>query len=126
MKLTSPYTLPELSIIGGSTQQLLFDVYYGENDMPFNLAECTAYFSLINFVNKTGVPIISKKMETVPNGSSDTHTLRVTLAPSETVDCAGKYVYQITINDLYGNYEQVQGIMVIYNNIDKSRISQEV
>lgn len=122
MKLTSPYTLPELSIIGGSSQRLVFDVFYGDTGTPFNLDGCEAFFSLINFVNKNGTPIISKGMEKLSSTSFEDHVICVDLTPGETVDCFGKFIYQITIKDEDGNRDQAQGIMYIHKNIDKSRI----
>jgi hypothetical protein len=123
MKLTSPYTLPELSIIGGSSQRLVFDVFHGDSGNHFDLDGCDVFFSLINYVNKTGAPIISKSVDKISEDDSDCHTISVTLTPSETVDCVGKFIYQITINDEYGNSDQMQGVIYIHKNIDKSRIN---
>lgn len=50
-----------------------------------------------------------------------TNVLRVVLLPEETVDLVGKFIYQITIQDISGEIEiPDQGIIRIANNINKS------
>lgn len=49
--------------------------------------------------------------------------IAVTLLPTETVGLYGKYIYQITIQDMSGETEiPSQGILGITNNIDKNII----
>lgn len=49
------------------------------------------------------------------------NVLRVVLLPEETVDLVGKFIYQITIQDISGEIEiPDQGIIRIANNINKS------
>jgi len=52
------------------------------------------------------------------------YSLAVTLIPNETKNLYGKYIYQITIQDMSGEVDiPSQGILGITNNIDKSIIN---
>lgn len=124
MNIPNPYTLPAIDFVGGSTQDLVFHCYFYLNKQPFDLSSCTANFSLINFVNKNGEPLVSKQM-TIRAESDDEgaiqNILTVTLTPSDTVKLAGKYVYQITIKYVSGEVDiPNQGTIHIVNNINKS------
>ena len=113
----SPYSLPTIDFVGGSTQELVFHTFFSQNKKPFDLSSCTASFALINFVNKNGSPLIAKPMEVSKSEDGDgtvTNVLRVVLLPEETVDLVGKFIYQITIEI------PDQGIIRIANNINKS------
>jgi len=118
----SPYTLPTIDFVGGETQDLAFHVYFYENRKPFGMAGCSANFAIVSYMNKIGVPIVTKTMNAIMNeeGTVD-NVLTVTLEPSETVDLYGKYIYQITIKDVAGDVEiPKQGILIITNNINKA------
>lgn len=120
----NPYTLPTIDFIGGSTQDLVFHCYFYVNKEPFDLSSCTANFSLINFVNKNGTPLVSKQMEIRTDRETEgavRNILAVTLDPFDTVKLGGQYVYQITIKDISGEVDiPNQGIMRIINNINKA------
>ena len=126
MNVPSPYTLPEISFIGGSTQEFIFHAY-DESKEAFSLTSCTANLAIINYVNKGGEPLISKDMSITADDESASdvvyNVLKVTLLPSETVDLCGKYIYQITIKDVEDNTEPKQGIMYIGNNINKGYVT---
>lgn len=119
----NPYSLPAVDFVGGSTQELVFHTFFGQSKRPFDLSSCSASFAVINFVNKSGAPLISKAMEIDKSEDGDgtvTNILRVVLLPEETVDLVGKFIYQITIQDVSGEIEiPNQGIMLITNNINK-------
>lgn len=121
--LNKMYSLPELRFVGGSSEDLQFNLYYNEEDpKPFNLFGGTANFTIISYVNKNGTPLVSKGMEIGIN-EDETHynVVRVSLTPADTVDLFGKFVYQITLKDVEGNTDiPFQGIMQIHNNIDKA------
>lgn len=121
----SPYRCYDtIDFVGGSTQELVFHTFFSQNKKPFDLSSCTASFALINFVNKNGSPLIAKPMEVSKSEDGDgtvTNVLRVVLLPEETVDLVGKFIYQITIQDISGEIEiPDQGIIRIANNINKS------
>lgn len=125
MNIPNPYTLPAMDFVGGSTQDLVFHCYFYVNKRPHDLTSCTANFSIINFVNKKGDPLVSKQMEirSAPDVDGDVNNvLSVTLEPADTVNLpAGKYIYQISIRDISGDVEiPNQGIIHLINNINKS------
>lgn len=125
MNIPNPYTLPSMDFVGGSTQDLVFHCYHYLNKKAQDLSSCTANFSIINFVNKNGDPLVSKQMDigTAPDVDGEvSNVLRVALAPLDTVNLpAGKYIYQITIKDISGDVEiPNQGIIHIINNINKA------
>ena len=119
----NPYTLPTVDFVGGSTQELAFNTFFSQNKRPFDLSACTANFAVINFVNKNGTPLISKQMDIIKSEDGDgtvANVLKVVLLPEETVDLFGKFIYQITIQDISGEIEiPDQGILRIANNINK-------
>lgn len=121
--LNKMYSLPELCFVGGSSEDLQFNLFCNEADpQPFNLFGGIANFSIVNFLNKNSTPLVSKKMDISMN-AEETHynVLRVSLEPADTVDLFGKFVYQITIKDIEGNVDiPHQGIINIYNNINKA------
>lgn len=120
----SPYQLPTIDFVGGETQDLAISVYFYKNKRPYSLSGCTSSFSIVSLRNKTGVPILTKPMGIrFSNDGSINNVLTVTLEPTETVNLAGKYIYQIQIKDIDGDVEiPKQGLLYITNNIDKSFI----
>jgi hypothetical protein len=115
------YALPTVDFIGGSTQEIACSVRTSDGKRPFDVTGCTAYFSLINYVNKDGTPIIDKKKMQAELDSNDIlSVLRTTLTSADTMQLTGKYIYQITILDTYGNIDVRQGIMYISHNIDRN------
>lgn len=120
----NPYVLPTIDFVGGETQKLLFNIYFHEGRTPFSLSGCTANFSIVNYLNRTGAPILSKTMQSVLDADITVdNKLTVTLFPEETVDLFGKYIYQIIIRDIDGETEiPKQGILYITNNINKNYI----
>ncbi len=125
----SPYTLPAIDFVGGSTQELVFHGYFYANKRPIDLAGCTANFSIINFVGGRGsTPILSKPMQIIAGdydaGERVTNLLKVTLLPNETYELYGKYIYQISIKKNASNIDiPNQGVIYIADNINKRFIS---
>lgn len=118
----SPYLLPTIDFVGGVSEDLMFNVYYNADDPePFNLTGCSANFSIVNYMNKTGKPMVSKSMSIRLNEEGTIqNVLYVSLAPADTVDLAGKYIYQISVRDIDSNADiPHQGIIYIHNNINK-------
>ncbi len=122
--INNVYNLPELDFIGGSSEDLVFHVYHeGDKTKPFGLTDGMANFSIINFINKNGTPLVSKKMSVeIDETETFYNVLTVLLEPSDTVDLFGKFVYQITIKDIDGNTDLQQGLIYIHNNINKDFI----
>ncbi len=128
MNIPNPYTLPTIDFVGGSTQDLIFHSFFYSNKRPFDLSDCAANFSIINFVNKNGLPILSKPMQ-IASGDLDSgrvvpNLLKVTLLPRETYGLYGKYIYQISVRESATQvYIPNQGIIYITNNINKNYIT---
>ena len=112
----NPYTLPTIEFIGGTSMPFVFHTYFRDGGRPFELEMYDAVFSVINYVNDRGTPVISLPMD---KGSS---SLRVTIPASATKNLVGKYIYQIMINGNSDESEACQGIFYIHNNIDKTRV----
>ncbi len=121
----NPYVLPTIEFVGGETQELLFDMYFYQGKKPFSMVGCVSNFSIVNFTNKHGAPILRKDMEVLENqDGTSLNVLSVELTPEETYNLSGKYIYQISIKDVSGNVEiPKQGLMYIINNINKSFIT---
>lgn len=109
-----PYVLPTLNFVGGETQNLEFNVYLYRSTESFDVSGCTAQFSVKNYTNRSGGPVIAKSMGATGN------KLTVTLSISDTIDLSGKYIYQISMKDGQGNADiPKQGLMYIIDNADK-------
>lgn len=124
----NPYTLPKIDFVGGSTQDLIFHSFFYSNKRPFDLSDCTANFSIINFLNKYSTPILSKEMQ-ITSGDLDggkrvPNLLKVTLLPCETYGLHGKFIYQISVKESTTQVDiPNQGIIFITNNINKGYIT---
>lgn len=120
------YNLPEINFIGGESQTLIFNLYTKEGT-PFDANGCTLGFAIINYVNKNGVPILVKQtpdIEIKIGESGIPNIAIVNLLPEDTVYFQGRYVYQITVYDSYGETEiPGQGIINIIRNIHQSFIT---
>lgn len=117
----APYVLPTIDFVGGETLKLIFHVYYQNKPQFFDLVNTSANFSIVDYANKHGTPILSKAMNVSFGETAESNYLSVTIHPAETVELYGKYIYQITLKDADGTTEiPKQGIMYITNNIDKA------
>lgn len=119
---TCIYTLPELTFVGGKTQELNFRLKEMDGSL-YNAKYCTANFSICNYSNKVGTPLISITPTFIANpgesGSNIIYILHVVLPAEKTVDLCGKYIYQIVIMDDTHRVEiPNQGIMNITRNIN--------
>lgn len=114
--------LPEISFVGGETRQFRFPLR-DKKGRVFDVSGATANFSVVGAMNRSGAPIVSKPMDLVADENGITSVLTVTLLPAETVNLYGKYIYQVSIRDVYGDIEiPSQGVLFITNNIDRSFI----
>lgn len=123
--LNKIYSLPEMHFVGGASEDFQFDLYRDEGrQKPLSLLGGSAHFAIVNFANKNGAPLVTKTMEICLNEAETYHNVvRVSLDPDDTIDLAGKFVYQITLRDADGNIDiPHQGVITIHNNIDKAFI----
>jgi hypothetical protein len=113
------YTLPEISFIGGEGQTILMSLWTPKpNSQPFNANSCKIDFSIINYSNKNGVPVVSKLCTLRDNDDNIPCIAVAELLPLDTVTLYGKYVYQVSFIDVDGNTEVPgQGIVYIQKNI---------
>ena len=112
------YTLPELTFVGGKTQELKFNLKDCKRN-PFNAEGSSADFSVCCYSYKTGEPVFSviPVLTTAENGLMSKLTVKI--EPDKTVNLFGKYIYQLTIIDCTGRVEiPNQGILNITRNIN--------
>ncbi len=114
--------LPCIEFVGGETENLTFYTYYHTSKEIFNISDCTCSFALSRFHDRNGTPIFVKPMTV-----ADRNVLTVTLDPKDTVNLAGKYLYQISIRNIDGEVEiPKQGIMYIMANVNKSFVNGDL
>jgi len=119
------FTLPEVTFVGGNTQEFKFHAYFYTDKSPHSLVGCDARFSVVSYLNRGGAAIITKTMTIEEDEEEEEYNiLSVTLSASDTVNLSGKYVYQISIRGEDGKYEiPKHGVMNITGNIDKSFVN---
>ena len=122
--VTNIYTLPEISFVGGETQELSFRLYKRFEsgvERPYDANSCTINFAVIGYSNKIGVPLISKNVTARADTENEAQYIAdVTLSPADTVGLYGKYIYQLTLKDIDGNTAiPDQGILFITKNINQ-------
>lgn len=122
----SPYQLPTIDFVGGETQEIEFHIYFYRDKKPFSLSGCTCNFSIVSFMNPVGKPVLTKPMSvSYDDGHTVDNVLYLKLESKDTVGMSGKYVYQISIQDVSGDVEiPKQGILYVANNIDKSFLTR--
>lgn len=119
------YTLPELSMVGGSTLEFYLQMIdeYGE---PVSLVGSTIDFAVCEFSSKTGVPLFRLTPTTELDGMGVTSVIKITVPASQTKNYFGKFVYQVTIIDGNGRVGiPNHGIINIFRNIDPAAIGTE-
>lgn len=106
------FTLPEISIMGGSADSLTFNLE-AQNGAPYNAEDCTVTFDVIEYADwDTGIACLTKNMSPVKDSSDNYSTAKLSLSPGDTEDLSGKFIYQITIDDGVPNVIG-HGIMMI-------------
>ena len=114
---TNIYTLPEISFVGGGTQEFIFNLKNKDGE-SFDAEGATVDFSICDYSNKVGVPLLSYTPDIMSDSRGVASILHVIIPKADTARLFGKYIYQITIIDLNGESEiPNQGIMNIYKNI---------
>lgn len=119
---TNIYTLPELTFVGGKTQEMKFTLRERDGSL-FNARNCVGSFAVCNYSNKSSNPLFTITPTFTKNGTEVIHMLNVTIPAEKTVGLYGKYIYQIIIKDDRGRVEiPNQGIMNITRNIHEDFI----
>ncbi len=119
---TNIYTLPEISFVGGATQELIFRLKKQDGD-PFDATGAGCDFSICNYSNKIGTPILSYEATVTADEGGVSSILVVDIPKEDTAELVGKFIYQITIVDVDGTSEiPNQGIMNITKNIHQEYV----
>lgn len=120
------YSLPTIDFVGGETQELMFHTYFprtGGGRVPFSLSHCRAMFTVVDFLNKSGKPVIGPMdMIVCASGDGTDNMLFLKIPATKTKDLEGKFVYQITIQEPSTGDVDIpkQGIMLITKNINNN------
>lgn len=133
----SIYALPEISFIGGETQELGFYLY-AHNGLGFDASGCAVSFDIVSYSNKLSDTVVhltsSNEGEIQITSGADSpldqggnpiaNYVFVTISNDKTVNLYGKYIYQMTVVDISSGKSEIpsQGLMYIINNINKSYI----
>lgn len=110
------FTLPTVSFIAGTSVPFVFNTYQRLSDQPYNILQCSATFSFIDYLSEDHISAAStpKTMTKVSNNTA----FQTTLTPDETKNLNGKYIYQVEIVGGSNMKEIYQGVMYVYNNIN--------
>jgi hypothetical protein len=110
------YNLPKLSFIGGGSQKFRFRLVTPRGG-SYDANGCNAVFSLINYSNKNGEPLVVKNASLEIGDDGVPNIAVVELLPEDTVDMYGRYVYQLSIRDAWDEVELPgQGLIDITRN----------
>lgn len=110
----SPFLLKEINIIGGDYQEILLLVSDMSNSESLAIEDLTLNFSLVEYKNRYGTPLINRNCAINSDGSA----FIITLLPEDTKDFSGKYIYQISVQAPNNKCQSFQGIMTIDKNIN--------
>lgn len=117
---TNIYTLPEISFVGGETQEFVFNVTNRSGE-ALDVSGMSVDFSIGSYTNKTGTPLLSYTPTIRGEDGGAAAILVVNIPKADTAGMSGKFIYQITILDAQGRSEiPNQGIMNITRNINQS------
>lgn len=118
----SVYTLPELQFVGGSSKEIKLRLKM-ESGAFYHGDSSTLFFSIVNYSNKTDIPLVHKTVSLTENEDGIYCIATILLEPEDTKYLAGKFVYQVTIVDEDGNSDiPNQGIIYIAKNISPDAI----
>ena len=121
---TDIYTLPEITFVGGATQELYFNLKQSDGTV-FDSTGCQANFAICMYGNKTGTPLISVTPVFEQDQGGEPSVLHATISSASTKSLFGKYIYQLTIVDRNGKVGiPNQGLMNITKNIAQTYLQQ--
>lgn len=117
---TGVYGLPDITIYAGETDTLYFNLV-NEDGKPFDAADtCLANFAFIEYHNKQNEPIVDRDVAVTYDNANRDNVVIVKLKVEDTLDCFGKYVYQLSLKSTAGDLDiSGQGILNIKRNINK-------
>lgn len=117
---TGVYGLPDITIFAGETDTLYFNLVH-EDGTPFDAADtCLANFAFVEYHNKQSEPIVDRDAAVTYDSENRDNIVIVKLAVDDTLDCCGKYIYQLSLKSMTGDLDvSGQGILNIKRNINK-------
>lgn len=119
---TNVYTLPEISFVGGETQEFNFHLKDYNGD-AFDASGSSINFAICNYSNKTGTPLLSYTPTLLADEKGEASVVILNIPKEDTASLSGKFIYQITIVDVTGKSEiPNQGIMNIAKNIHQEYV----
>lgn len=113
--------MPEIRFVSGQSNTLRWRLFTSART-PFNADGCVGNFSVVDYSLPVSEPLISKPLEfSVGDYELNVKNLAtVELQPEDTLGLYGKYIYQITIQDVDGSVEiPNQGFLQISHNINE-------
>lgn len=114
------YTLPTVSFVGGSTQEMRFRL----KDRVGNIIDATGFtgnFAVCDYRFKESTYLFRENLEFINDENGVKSILRIVVNADNTRNMYGKFVYQITLKDAGGKYGiPNQGIFNITKNIDQT------
>jgi len=115
------FQLPEISIVGGTTEQLVFHLWSASHDAIGLTGSCM--FAITSFIDPNSTPVVIKTMTISADASSGINNVAtVSLGATDTRDLEGKYVYQITLKSA-SDVDVQQGILYVARNRHRAAIS---
>lgn len=115
-------TLPEQHMTAGDSKNIEIQIY-NRKGKPVDATGMKARISISDYVNLNMSPFVTKNCSVIPRTGEQMAVLFVSLAPADTLNLCGKYVYQITGKDADSDFGVMNGILVIHPNRDKSAIT---
>lgn len=113
------YSLPDLIFRGGASEQFVFNLMSYGSDEPFDITGGSVIFSANDYVNPSANPVLEYAATLVKDATGGSTKAKVTIAPEDTKNLRGKYIYQLTAKDSGGNIDtNLAGLMVILENIN--------
>jgi len=110
------YNLPVLDFVAGESQTFFFHLLTPKG-APFDASLCNVAFAIINYTNKTGTPLVIKNATILVGVSGVPNIASIELEPEDTVHFYGRYVYQLSVQDMDG-YTEIPGLGIL--NITKN------
>lgn len=113
------FVLPTWELVGGESKRMTLTLR-DDTGALYDLPGATVVLTVTSFVNQDETPIITKTgegaAEMIQGETGDYCDCRLTLIPNDTKNLHGKFIYQATITDTFGNVSCPQGIMLISDN----------
>lgn len=112
------YTMPSIVFVAGQSNTIKWNLYTRAKT-PYNAQGCTGNFSVVDYSDQEGDPLINKALSFSKGIENVINVASVNLAPRDTLELDGKYIYQIIIKDIYNEAEiPNQGFLLITHNIN--------